>query len=304
MNKKNKNIIIFSPKKSNKNVLFGNLSPKMSDPAFQINNTLKYYVDKKLFENSNKELFKNKTKKLKSFHGIEKRNNRVNNYTTTSILKDNIQLISSLQNLSISIINSNNKNNINDNDKFFKNTNYKNKENTNRIFSYTKINSNQKIYNIKENINKTNSKIKYTLSGKIPRIKAKNIFKDYNHSSSLKNIKIKITENNVNKTNIKEKKNNKEVNYPKTIYRFNSSDFKEIKDKNMYSERCIYIRDNMEKNHLGLSQRLSYNSLNKIKSNENKNNKIIKNKNNKNVKNNKNNKNHIEKQKKNKEYNN
>ena len=138
---------------------------------------------------------------------------------------------------------------------------------------------------MKENINKTNNKIKYTLSGKIPRIKTKNIFKDYKHSSSLKNIKIKNTENYINKTNIKEKKDNKVINYTKTLFRFNSSDYKDMRDKDLYSERCTYIRDNLENNQLGLSQKISLNSLHGIKNNENKNNKInnIKNNNNKKI---------------------
>jgi len=266
MNKKNKNVIIFSPKKSNKNILFGNLSPKMSDPALKIKNTLKRYIDKKLNEKSDKELFKKKAKKLKSFHGIIKRNNRENNYTTNLNSRDNIQLFSSLQNLSISIINSNNKNN--EDYKLFKNATYKKGENPQKIFSYTKKNDNKKITNIKDNINKTNNKIKFNLSEKIPRIKVKNIFKKPNHSSSMKNIKIKNTENNMSKTNIKE---NKENNFSKTLFRFSSSDIKDFKNNNLYSERCTSIRQNLENNQLGLSQKISFNST-RIKINENKNN--------------------------------
>ena len=275
--KKFKNNIVFTKKKSYKNLIFGNLSPKMRDPAFQINNTLKQYVDKKLNENIteniaeiDKRLFKHKKdiKKLKSFHGIKKRNNRNNNYTTTSNSKENLQLFSSLQNLSLSINNNKNKIIINDENKLFKNMTNKKRYNANKIFSYTKINNKINNTNNKELNNKSNQKITSLLSGKIPKIKAKNIFKKYDLSSSMKNIKIKNEDNNMNKTNIKEK------NHYKTLFRFNSGDLNNIIDNNnnnLYRERCIPIKDNLENNYLSLTQRINYNSLNKIKNTENKN---------------------------------
>ena len=278
--KKNKNNIVFTNKKSYKNLIFGNLSPKMSDPAFQTNNTLKQYVDKKLNDNiteniteTDKQLFNHKKnikkiKHMKSFHGIKKRNNRENNYTTTYNSKENLQLFSSLQNLSLSIINNKNKNIINDEKTLFKNMTNKKRDNANKIFSYTKINSKINNTNNKEINNKSSQKIKFHLSGKIPIIKAKNIFKKNNHSSSMKNLKIKNEENNINKTNIKEKK------HYKTLFRFNSGD---LNNNNLYSDRCISIKDNLQNNYLSLTQRINNNSLNKNK--ENKNNKCISNKN-------------------------
>ena len=274
MSKTNKNNIIYSNKKLlNKNIFFGNISPKMSDPAFQINNTLKHYINRKLNENKtdiDKQLFKNKKnkKQVKSFHNFAKRNNRTNNYTINSNSKDNLQLFSSLQNLSISIINSNNKNNINDDLKnILKNMTSKKKVNENRIFSYTKINDKKLNKNKKEYINKSSQKIKFSLSGKIKKIKAKNIFKKYIHSSSMKNIKIKKSESKMNKSNIREKEDGKF----KTLFRFNSGDLKNFQNINLFNNRYS-IKSNMENNNnLSLTQRINYNSLNQLKNNEKKN---------------------------------
>ena len=274
MSKQNKCNIIYSYKKSNKNVLFGNLSPKMSDPAFQINNTLKQYVDRKLNENLidiDKQLFKakNNIKKIKSTHGITKRNNRQNNYTTiNSISKDNLQIFSSLQNLSISIINNNNKNiNIDDENLLFKNISNKKKDNAKRIFSYTKINERKITTNNKESKNKSSHRIKFHLSGKMPNIKEKNIFKKCIHSSSTKNIKINNCDNNINKTNIREK------DYYNTVFRLNSSNMKnnEFNNNNLYSDRYISNKDNFENNNnLSLTQRFNFNSFNSQKKLKNK----------------------------------
>ena len=273
MNKQNKCNIIYSYKKSNKNVLFGNLSPKMSDPAFQINNTLKQYVDRKLNENIidiDKQLFKakNNIKKIKSTHGITKRNNRQNNYTTIhSISKDNLHIFSSLQNLSISIINNNNKNiNIDDENLLFKNMTNKKRDNTNRIFSYTKINDRKITTNKKESKNKSSHKVKFYLSGKLPIIRGKNNFKECIRSSSTKNIKINNCDNNINKTNIREK------DYYNTVFRLNSSNMKTNENNNnLYSERCISNKDNFENNNnLALTQRFNFNSFNIQKKLKNK----------------------------------
>ncbi len=229
MNRINKNIIIDSCKKSSRDIIYTNLSPKMSNPAFQINYTLKKYVDKKLNENIDildKELFKKKHKKQKSFHGIAKRNNREIKYITNSLSKDNLQIFTSLQNLSISIPNSNNKNNINEDSKLTKNMTYKKRDNRNKIFSYTKINNKKLKKNKNDYINKSSNKIKCTMSGKKSRIKSKKNLKKYNHSSSMTKIKIKNTENNKPKSNLKEK------SYVKTLFRFNSIDFTDINLKN------------------------------------------------------------------------
>ena len=274
MSNTNKKNIIYTYKKSPKSIFFGNLSPKMSDPAFQINNTLKQYVDRKLNENIielEKPIFKAKNNiiKLKSFQDIPKRNNRQNDYTTTnSISKDNLQIFSSLQNLSISIINSNNKNiNINGDNILYKNMTSKKRDNPHKIFSYTKINDKRIKINNEEYRNKSSNKIKFNLSGKIPRIKTKNIFKKYINSSSSKNIKIDNYEKNINKTNIKEK------DHFNTLFRFNSSDMKNIEtNNNLYSERCISIKDNLDNNHFSLTQRLNSNPI-KF-NNKNKTNKI------------------------------
>ena len=269
MKKGIKNSIIYSNKKSNKNIIYENLSPRMRDPAFQINYTLKQYVDRKLNENIlnlDKELFKkkkNNNKKLKSFHNKIKRN-RENNYTTTNVIsKENLPMFSSLQNLSISIVNSNNKNNIIDDNKLFKNMTYKKTDNTHKIFSYTKINDKRIKMNARDLINKSNHKIKFNLSGKISRINVKNISKKYTHSSSMKNIKIKENENKMNKTNIN---NSKE--YSKTLFRFNSTDFKNIKNNNtnLNNEKREYIKDNI----LSLSQKINHSLKKKNKNNVNK----------------------------------
>ena len=267
MNKVNKNIIIYSSKKSSRDIIYTNLSPKMSNPAFQINYTLKKYVDKKLNENIDildKELFKKKHKKLKSFHGIAKRNNRQIKYFTNSLSKDNLQIFTSLQNLSISILNSNNKNNNNEDSKLIKNMTYKKRDNPNKIFSYTKINNKKLRTNKNDYINKSSNKIKFTMSGKIPRIKSKKILKKYNHSSSMTNIKIKNSENNKPKTNLKEK------SYVKTLFRFNSSDFTDInlehtninKNNNLYTDRRT-TKNLDENNNMTLSQRINTSHISK-----------------------------------------
>ena len=268
MKKENKNSIIYSNKKSNKNILYANLSPKMRDPAFQINNTLKQYVDRKLNENIinlDKELFKKKNNnKKKSIHNIIKRNREKN---TTLLSRENLSMFSSLQNLSISIINSNNKNNIDDN-KMSKNMTYKKTDNINKVFSYTKIINKNIKPNTRDRINKSNKKNTFNLSGKVPRINIKNIFKKCIHSSSLKNIKIKENQNNFDRAKL-----NNTNDFSKTLFRFNSSDLKKTENinSNKNIERHTNIRDDFKNNKLFLSPRIYHSPMKKNKNNVNKN---------------------------------
>ena len=53
MSKPNKINLIYSNKKFGKDLIYNNLSPRMNDPAFQINNTLRQYINRKLDENEN-----------------------------------------------------------------------------------------------------------------------------------------------------------------------------------------------------------------------------------------------------------
>jgi hypothetical protein len=292
MNKPNKNIIFSSSKKASKDIICSNLSPKMNDPAFQINNTLKKYVDKKLNENTNlidKELFLKKNKKLKEFNGIIKRNktntknNKYNKYLTNSDSKENLQIFSSLQNISISIIHSNHKNdNNNEESRIYKNMTSKKTDNDSRILSYRKIN------NKNNYIGKTSSKLKFNLSGKISPLRVKRIFNMDNNYYSMNN----LIDDNIQKCNLNEK------SFSKTLYRFNSGDFNKEKivynNNNLIGKNCI--------NNLALSHRIYHNQINKntitvnkdkkakkqINNKEIKNNNLIKNKNNikNNVKNN------------------
>ena len=273
MNKANKNIIFSSNKKTSKDIICSNLSPKMSDPAFQINNTLKKYVDKKLNENTclnDKELFLKKTKKLKENNGIIKRNKsntKNNKYLTNSDSKENLPMFSSLQNISISIIHSNHKNdNNNEDSKIFKNMTYKKEDNGSRIFSYRKI-DNKNNY-----IGKTSNKLKFSLSGKLSPLKVKRIFNMDNNYYSM---------NNLNDDNI-QKRNLKENSFSKTLYRFNSGDFNKEKivynKNNLIGKNCI--------NNLALSHRVYNNQINKNTMTVNKDKKVKKQINKKEIKNN------------------
>ena len=266
MNKVNKNIINSCNKKTSKDIICTNLSPKMRDPAFQINYTLKKYLDKKLNENTyiiDKDLFKKKNKKLKSFNGIINRNkgdSRDNRYLASSVSKEKLQIFSGLQNISISIVHSNKKNNNKIESKLFKNmTNRKRDNHYNRVFSYTKIN------NKNNNTSKNYSKEKFHLSGKISPVRTKRIFSKLDSSSNISNI-IKDFDNNIFKNSVNKN------SFAKTLYRFNSSDLNNKKTidyntNNLSDKKSI---KNYVDNNLALSQRI-HNSNNNNKNQINKN---------------------------------
>ena len=193
MNKPNKINLIYSNRKFGKDLIYNKLSPRMTDPAFQINNTLRQYINRKLDENENllkleKEPFtdtKINNQKLKSFQGIVKRNNDTNNntYFTTSPCKDNMKKFSSVRNLSISIVQNNkiNKNlNLIKSVIFSNRDKVKEKNNKKNTFSYNKINDEKttKIKHLSNSCNKDknnkNKNMKLCMSGKIPRIKNMN----------------------------------------------------------------------------------------------------------------------------------
>ena len=322
MNKPNKINLIYCNRKFGKDLIYNNLSPRMSDPAFQINNTLRQYINRKLDENENllkleKEQFtdtKINNKKLKSIQGIVKRNNDTNNntYFTNSPSKENMQLFSSVRNLSLSIV-QNNKNNENLNvikSMIFNNKDKaKEKNNKKNVFSCNKINDKKasKIKHLsnscnrdkkKKNKNK-NKNLKLCMSGKIPRIKTMNKFRKNNIASSMTDIIVKKitnitnTDNKNKRSNVNNKyevvnecktSNTKEKKYNKTFTRFNSSDFKNINNENInINIKSSNRSNNNSKNkNLTLSRRISNIATNRVKKNtsKNKNKKHIENKNN------------------------
>lgn len=304
MNKPNKINLIYSNKKFGKDFICNNLSPRMSDPAFQINNTLRQYINRKLDENQNllkleKVQFtdtKINNKKLKLFHGIAKRNNDTNNntYFTNSPSKENIPMYSSVRNLSTSIV-QNNKNNANLNlikSVIFNNRNKaQEKPNRKNIFSYNKINDKKisKKKNLSNSCNKDkknkNNNLKFSMSGKIPRIKTMNKFKKNMIASSMTDI-IVNKNNNINNTDNKHKgsnkhdkheivnecktSNTKENKYNKNFTRFNSSDFKNTKSKNINGNNSHRSNNNSKNKNLTISRRVSNIITTRIKNNTNK----------------------------------
>ena len=323
MNKPNKINLIYTNKKFGKDFINNNLSPRMSDPAFQINNTLRQYINQKLDEKENlikleKEQFtdtKINNKKLKSFHGIVKRNidTNSNTYFTNSPSKENLLLFSSVRNLSISIA-QNNKNNencniiksviLNNRDKI------KEKSNKKNIVYYNKIKdkktrkkhhlSNSCIKDKKKN----NKKMKNCRSGKLPRIRTMNKCSKNIIASSMTDIIVKKN-NNINYTDNKNKgsnesnkhefinecktSNTKENKYNKNFTRINSSDFKNIKNEQLNINISHRSNNNSKSKNLALSRRISNIDINKIKNNtsksKNKSKKDIENTNNKKKKN-------------------
>ena len=314
MNKPNKINLIYSNRKFGKDLIYNKLSPRMTDPAFQINNTLRQYINRKLDENENllkleKDPFtdtKINNQKLKSFQGIVKRNNDTNNntYLTTSPCKDNMKKFSSVRNLSISIV-QNNK--INENLNIIKNVIFSNrdkvkeKNNKKNTFSYNKINDEKttKIKHLSNSCNKDknnkNKNMKLCMSGKIPRIKNMNKYCKNNIVSSITDIIAKKNTNIINTDNknkglsgynkyeaINECKtsNTKEKKYNKNFTRFNSSDFKNIKNKNININSSNRIKKKKKNKNLTLSRRISNIVANRVKKNESKNKKQIENANN------------------------
>ena len=297
MNKPNKINLIYSNKKFGKDFIYNNLSPRMSDPAFQINNTLRQYINRKLDENENllkleKEQFtdtKINNKKVKSFHGILKRNNETNNntYFTNSPSKENQQLFSSVRNLSISIVQYNIIKSVifNNKDKVKEQANRKN------IFSYNKIKDKKssRIKNLNNSSNKDrknkNKNMKICMSGKIPRIKTMNKYIKNMIASSMTDIIVKKN-NNINHTDNKNKgsngcnkheainecktSNTKDNKYNKKFTRFNSSDFKDMKIKQININISHRSNNNSKNKNLTLSRKISNIVTNRIKNNSSK----------------------------------
>ena len=314
MSKPNKINLIYSNKKFGKDLIYNNLSPRMNDPAFQINNTLRQYINRKLDENENllkleKEQFtdtKINNKKLKSFHGIVQRNNDTNNntYFTNSPSKENPQLFSSVRNLSISLA-QNNKNSENYNIIksviFNKRDKVKDKVNRINVFSCNKIKDKKtnKIKQLSNSCNKDkknkNKNLKLCMSGKIPRIKNMNKCRKNEIASSMTDIIVKKNIN-INNTDSKNKKyngqdkyeitnecktsNTKENKYKKNFTRFHSTDFKRIKNRNININSNHRSNNNSKNKSLTLSRRISIITTNRIKKNANKDKKYIENANN------------------------
>lgn len=279
MNKANQNNFTYSNKKQDKVFIGTNFFLRRSLPIFQINNTLKQYINRKLNDlesPKNKEKDKDKEnfffKKMiikKSFNGISKINYRENNFLINSLSVEKLKKISSFQNLSIN--HNKNNNNNNDNYKYLKSVSYKKK---NHISPYTKINE-KKIKSYKKDflIEKSNRIIKFSLSNKIPRIRNIN--------------KINVNDLNLSKSNLKEKynkknkykqNNSKEKNYTKKFVRINSGNLKNIIIDNSNYEQSSIIQDNSKNNYLSLSNRTNYKMINKIKTIEIKSDKLGKNK--------------------------
>ena len=296
MKKLNQINLIYRNQKFNKDKINNNPQNKISNPQFHFNNTLRKYIHNKLHEtekliDNNKHPFKKEknNNKIKSVHGILQRNNNninENTYFSSSISKDNLKLFSSVSNFPIPI-NQNNKSKEKNTVKSVLIEN-KDKKNRKKCFSDHKINeyqlrtkSNKKEYSSKSSNKKNNNK--YCLSGKMQRIKTMDNYKNYMTSSNIKNMKLKNNKkysNNKKDTNTKcNESQNKNLNDSKAFTRFNSSNFKDLKNKYINITPSTNIsHDKSKNNNLSLSQRINNIIIKKIKNTENKQKDTIKNK--------------------------